>query len=259
MVLDSDWPLTGITLPGDNDVVVGRGGASIHHPGNVAFRNLVRTHQPQYIGYDHARHMKTLLSVQVVRKWRMLSPPGRFLKKDDATGIWSDVGDNVARRKTAQLLREGVKMVRRDMRATGELSGSSEDEEDTSCLAPPLAKRVKTCPEAPTIVNPELQKQKHIANKNGMPLLPQLQRQQETSSRIVKTMRSAPATPTNSSGMTWKIEMELLSNDLRATVRSGSGRKKMFLYGEPKTSLEMLEHILGPILEDDSTFHTRAF
>lgn len=128
------WPLKNIRVPGDNDVVFGRGGASIHHPGCKSYRDMVRSHQRQYIGYDDSRHMKTLLTHELVKKWREQTPPGRFLKKDEATGLWHDVGTKDARRKTAQLLREGAKAVRSKMQAE---SDASSEEDNNSYAAPP--------------------------------------------------------------------------------------------------------------------------
>ena len=32
--------------------------------------------------------------MEVVRTWRDLSPPGRFLRKDEGTGLWVDIGDD---------------------------------------------------------------------------------------------------------------------------------------------------------------------
>lgn len=37
-----------------------------------------------------------------------MSPPGRFLKKNSLTSLWEDVGDEVAREKASQALRDAV-------------------------------------------------------------------------------------------------------------------------------------------------------
>ena len=126
----SDWPMENISTPGENDVVLGRGGASIHNPANIRYRNTVRSHQHEYVGYDDSRHMKTLLSHQLVNEWRQQSPPGRFLKKDETTGLWADVGVKGARKKTAQLLREGAKEIRQELRMTS--GRNSSDKSDVS-------------------------------------------------------------------------------------------------------------------------------
>ena len=42
----------------------------------------------------------------IVRAIRNGDPPGRFLKKDEKTGKWIDIGDKKAAEKTSQALRE---------------------------------------------------------------------------------------------------------------------------------------------------------
>ena len=44
---------------------------------------------------------------QIVKDWRTTQrPPGRFLRLNQKSGMWDDVGDAMAREKTAQLFRE---------------------------------------------------------------------------------------------------------------------------------------------------------
>lgn len=49
---------------------------------------------------------KPLVALEIIREWRAQDPPGRFLKVDEKTGLWNDVGDKKAREKTSQALRE---------------------------------------------------------------------------------------------------------------------------------------------------------
>jgi hypothetical protein len=44
--------------------------------------------------------------MEVVSTWRDLSPPGRFLRKDEETGRWNDIGDDDAAIKCSHVLRE---------------------------------------------------------------------------------------------------------------------------------------------------------
>ena len=44
--------------------------------------------------------------MEIVSIWRDQSPPGRFLRKDEETGLWDDIGDEDARIKCSQTLRE---------------------------------------------------------------------------------------------------------------------------------------------------------
>lgn len=48
---------------------------------------------------------------------RQLNPPGRFLHRDKASGLWSDIGDHKANEKTAQALREGAPLLRKKLKS----------------------------------------------------------------------------------------------------------------------------------------------
>ena len=63
----------------DMDVLLGRGGASNHHPGNLQYRKHILMHQQEYKLLENSA--KTQMSIDVVEwvKWR----GGRFLKRDD--------------------------------------------------------------------------------------------------------------------------------------------------------------------------------
>jgi hypothetical protein len=53
------------------------------------------------------RKEKMAISRDIVSAWRDQNPPGRFLIKDELnTGLWNDVGDQKAREKISQALRE---------------------------------------------------------------------------------------------------------------------------------------------------------
>ena len=105
------YPLTNITgEPGIHDVYLGRGGGINNKPGNIRFRDLVRQHKVRYI---EARKIdKPKVAVDVVRIWRNLRPPGRFLERTRVGGVVSeppvyhDVGDKKAQLKASQCLRE---------------------------------------------------------------------------------------------------------------------------------------------------------
>lgn len=79
--------------------------------GNIRFRSMVDQFKKQY--EKCSRHEKTALAESLVRKWRAQSPPGRFLKMDESSGLWEDVGKE-ARRKCSQLLREGASKNKKD-------------------------------------------------------------------------------------------------------------------------------------------------
>jgi len=107
----ADWPLRNIKDPHDNDVMYGRGGGTNHHPGNKRYRKWVEDRKLEYV--NSKRLDKPLVALEIIRKWRAQLPPGRFLKLDEKTGLWNDVGDKKAREKTSQALREKAPLIRK--------------------------------------------------------------------------------------------------------------------------------------------------
>ena len=53
------------------------------------------------------------MALEIIKEWREQKPPGRFLKIDESTGMWYDVGDKKAREKTSQALREKAPLLRK--------------------------------------------------------------------------------------------------------------------------------------------------
>jgi len=94
-----------------NDVLCGRGGATNSHPGNKAFRKLVKEYKGKYL--KAKKKEKPEVAEHVVNLVRGLDPPGRFLKKVKASEFWIDIGDTRAKEKTSQALREGAPMIRK--------------------------------------------------------------------------------------------------------------------------------------------------
>lgn len=83
-----DMPLKGITEPHDNDVLCGRGGAALRHPGNQTYRRLVTLNKGLYITCLKTEKLKISRSiVAAIREQR-----GRFLEKDAKLGTWYDIG-----------------------------------------------------------------------------------------------------------------------------------------------------------------------
>jgi hypothetical protein len=82
----------------------GRGGLTNHHRGNKRFRDIVALHRPDYVRAPKIQ--KPSVARVIVRAIRNGEPPGRFLRKDEKTGKWIDIGDRKAAEKTSQALRE---------------------------------------------------------------------------------------------------------------------------------------------------------
>jgi len=109
-------PLKPITLPSNepacpvpsnvnsHDVLCGRGGGTNTQIGNRRFRSLVQEFQPIYLLCR--RKEKPLIARTIVLIIRHRG--GRFLKKDEVSGMLFEVGDEKAEAKTSQALREGL-------------------------------------------------------------------------------------------------------------------------------------------------------
>jgi len=118
-----------------SDVLLGRGGHTSSHPGNVQYRMILDRYSPQYHATSD-RLERELMVREIVAVWRNQSPPGRFLStlrkqsgaaaarrgsnsssdsnstrdKSHSTGCtttakWYDIGDQAAHIKCHQMLR----------------------------------------------------------------------------------------------------------------------------------------------------------
>jgi len=95
---------TGEILPNDEDVLFGRGGRTNTHPGNQRLRDIVDTYRSTY---SYAKKVeKPTISKLIVKALRCAQPPSRFLRMNEDTGRWEDVGDKRAAEKVSQTLRE---------------------------------------------------------------------------------------------------------------------------------------------------------
>jgi hypothetical protein len=100
---------TAMVEPHENDILMGRGGKNNQHIGNEKLRGLARLQSDHY--RMASKKGKSNISRELVRQVRLMSPPGRFLKKNTITTDWEDVGDDVAREKASQVLRDAVSVV----------------------------------------------------------------------------------------------------------------------------------------------------
>ena len=61
------------------------------------------------VNYVNSKKLeKVLVAHDIIAQWRKQKPPGRFLKFDDKTELWNDVGDEKARKKTSDALYTNV-------------------------------------------------------------------------------------------------------------------------------------------------------
>ena len=105
---DNGMALIDIEDPQDSDVLCGRGGAALRHPGNQTYRRLVHLNKGLYITCLKAEKLK--ISRSIVAAIR--EQDGRFLERNTKKGTWYDIGDKKAMEKTSQALREGQPKLR---------------------------------------------------------------------------------------------------------------------------------------------------
>lgn len=155
--------------PSETDILCGRGGKKSrdgkeslkpeitgktnHHPGNVLFRDKISALHQHYIECE--RKEKTAMTVEILDRFR--SEGVRFLREDpSAAGMWIDVGDQLARTKISQALRDNTSDGTREQKSRGKRVDRSQE-------SIRIAKRVKileepdeTTEEASSLVNGNL-------------------------------------------------------------------------------------------------------
>jgi hypothetical protein len=88
----------------EDDVLLGRGGATNNHPGNQKFRAIVAEHQIEYL--QARKKEKVVIARRIVAI--VHKNGGRFLKRSPDAETWEQVTDKRAQEKTSQALREGL-------------------------------------------------------------------------------------------------------------------------------------------------------
>ena len=117
-------PPSGPIEPREADVLFGRGGRTNHNPGNIRLREVVNSYKSIY---RQAKKVdKPKVAKLIVAALRATSPPSRFLRLNEATNQWEDVGDRRATEKVSQALREKD----RDERELAKAAAAAAEEED---------------------------------------------------------------------------------------------------------------------------------
>lgn len=130
-------------IPKDEDVLFGRGGRTNHHPGNLRLRQIVETYRHIYyrkyppliplkrkdtlhviffksssslihLFLEAKKIDKPNVSKLIVGALRSANPPSRFLRLNEETSRWEDVGDKRAAEKVSQTLREKDRVSKTD-------------------------------------------------------------------------------------------------------------------------------------------------
>lgn len=118
--VDLNLPMKDITDPRETDVLCGRGGAALRHPGNQTYRRLVNLNKSLYITCLKTEKLKISRSIVAAIREQQ----GRFLERDAKKQTWYDIGDKKAIEKTSQALREGQPKLRQKMIDTGQIAPS---------------------------------------------------------------------------------------------------------------------------------------
>ena len=93
--------------PGPYDVICKRGKGAKNHEGNQRYRALIQSALTQYSKAD-SKMKKSVIVSEIVDFVRTNSPNGGFVKQDEETGEWYEVGTYLAREKTSQCFRDSL-------------------------------------------------------------------------------------------------------------------------------------------------------
>lgn len=96
-------PLINGFYPGQNDVICSRGKVAREHQGNVRFRASIIEYLEEY-KMAESKAEKSRIVGNIMKKVRKNSLQGGFVK--EISGVWYEVGDNWAREKVGQSLRD---------------------------------------------------------------------------------------------------------------------------------------------------------
>lgn len=167
-----------VHIPNPNDVLCGRGGRINAHGGNVNFRKIVLMYKEDYLSKSAGKNQKAQIAAHVVTRIRTLNPSGRFLKVDGDTGCWIEMGDEKARKKAGQALREDSAKFRLWRKNGG---GSATPTDGIKSTDSGKSKRQAVTTSPPEVVPTETLKTKHVqtSNKNKSDICRSSQRQDQ--------------------------------------------------------------------------------
>ena len=95
-----------ILEPSENDVLsAGRGSRAKNHPGNLRYLAWINELKEGYANAEKSE--KPCYAKAIVAQVKSLNPPGRFLKLNDKTGLWSEIENKNVLIKIRQSLRKG--------------------------------------------------------------------------------------------------------------------------------------------------------
>jgi hypothetical protein len=88
-----------MNIPGNKDVIMGRGCAAASHPGNVRFRVTCELYRARYDATKEKQE-KSRIIMDIISVMRQ---SGDFLEQDALTGLWFEAENDAARKKVGQV------------------------------------------------------------------------------------------------------------------------------------------------------------
>jgi len=146
-----------IADPNVNDVLCGRGGRINSHRGNVRFRDIINSKKTLYLAPSTKKLEKAHIAAAIVNDIRSMNPPGRFLKEEKGTGMWYDIGDAKAIKKTGQALREDAPEIRPAIDVDGNSSGDEKKPAKPKARSPRDASQGQTITDQQQMILPQQQ------------------------------------------------------------------------------------------------------
>jgi len=163
-----------IADPNENDVLCGRGGRINSHVGNVQFRDIINSRKKEYLAKTTKKLEKAHIAAAIINDIRSMQPPGRFLKEDGKTGMWFDIGDAKAIKKTGQALREDAPEIRPDIDGEESPGDEKNDEAKKAAVSPKYRSKSPKARKSRPATSPNVAAQKAPTafNGHGPQLLP---------------------------------------------------------------------------------------
>jgi len=125
-----------IIVPTENDVLAsGRGNRARKHPGNLRYHSWIKELGDDYAKCDKCD--KPCYASAIVTQVKSLNPPGRFLKLNEETGLWSELESRKVLIKIRQALRESkgesacVEKEEKEIEQGGGAGAETEDDDVT--------------------------------------------------------------------------------------------------------------------------------
>lgn len=127
------------------------------HSGNVQFRDVINAKKKEYLAPTTKKLEKAHIAAGIVSDIRCMDPPGRFLKEDRDTGLWFDIGDAKAIKKTGQALREDAPDIRNELEGDDSSGDSDNDKkaDATTEKKSPKASPKPKVPPSPSLKQPQ--------------------------------------------------------------------------------------------------------